>query len=39
MGFDTTKWFKHQYLKEAGEEIQGSVGKAINNAIPEDYSA
>jgi hypothetical protein len=37
--FDVNKWYKYQYLKEAGEEIQGSVGKAINNAIPEDYSA
>ena len=37
MGFDVSKWNKQRYLAEAGEEIQGSVGKAINNAIPEDY--
>ena len=37
--FDANKWYKYQYLKEAGEEIQGSVGQAINNAIPEDYGA
>jgi hypothetical protein len=37
MGFDVSKWNKQRYLAEAGEEIQGSVGKAINNAIPENY--
>ena len=37
MGFDVSKWNKQRYLAEAGEEIQGSVGKAINNAIPEGY--
>ena len=35
--FDVNKWYKYQYLKEAGEEIQGSIGKAIADAIPEDY--
>ena len=37
--FDVNKWYKYQYLKEAGEEIQGSVGKAIADAIPEDHGA
>jgi len=37
--FDVNKWYKYQYLKEAGEEIQGSVGKAIVDAIPEDHGA
>ena len=35
--FDVNKWYKYQYLQEAGEEIQGSIGKAIADAIPEDY--
>jgi len=29
MGFDTTKWFKQQYLKE-------SLAQDLSNAIPED---
>lgn len=35
--FDVNKWNKQRYLAEAGEEIQGSVSKAIADAIPEDY--
>ena len=35
--FDVNKWNKQRYLAEAGEEIQGSIGKAIANAIPENY--
>lgn len=35
--FDVNKWYKYQYLQEAGEEIQGAVGKDIADAIPEDY--
>jgi len=38
MGFDTTKWFKHQYLTEAGEKLPSSVARAILKSIPESYS-
>ena len=37
MGFNTTKWFKNQYLTEAGEKSPSSIAKAIDNAIPEGY--
>jgi len=35
--FDTTRWYKHQYLKEAGIEPESAVGKNIANAIPENH--
>lgn len=38
MGFDTTKWFKNQYLTEVGEKLPSSVARAILKSIPENYS-
>jgi hypothetical protein len=36
MGFDTTKWFKHKYLSEAGIILESELVKALNQAIPDN---
>lgn len=37
MEFNTNRWFKNQYLTEAGEKLPSSVARAISKSIPEDY--
>ena len=36
MGFNTTKWFKSQYLSEAGIILESELVKALNQAIPDN---
>jgi hypothetical protein len=36
MGFDTNKWFKQQYLSEAGIILESELVKALNQAIPDN---
>jgi len=36
MGFDTNKWFKRQYLSEAGIILESELVKALNQAIPDN---
>ena len=36
MGFNTTKWFKNQYLSEAGIILESELVKALNQAIPDN---
>jgi hypothetical protein len=36
MGFNTNKWFKQQYLSEAGIILESELVKALNQAIPDN---
>jgi hypothetical protein len=36
MGFNTTKWFKNQYLSEAGIILESELAKTLNQAIPDN---